>query len=82
MAQDNPVAAQRVAQKLWDAARRLSDHPHIGRRGRRSETREWIVSGTPYLLVYRVRNDCLEILRAWHMKRVWETPGKSDNNES
>ncbi len=32
-------------------------------------TREWVVSQTPYLLVYRVRNDEVEILRVWHTKR-------------
>ena len=54
IAQDNPLAAKAVATRIAQAARRLLDHPGMGRVGRVAETREWVVSHTPYFLVYAV----------------------------
>lgn len=67
-----------MAQRLWDAARGLADHPQIGRPGHAAGTREWIVRRTPYLIVYRVRAETLEILRLWHTKRDWQSEPGSD----
>jgi toxin ParE1/3/4 len=72
IARDNPSAAEAVAQRVWDAAKRLCDNPEIGRRGLTHGTREWPVSQTPYLIVYRVKNDAVEILRVWHGRRNWQ----------
>lgn len=74
IAQDNPLAAQAVAQRIADASRQLIDHPEIGRPGHVPGTREWVVSRTPYLLVYRINlaRQALEILRVWHSSRDWQ----------
>jgi len=72
IARDNPAAAQAVAQRVWDAAKRLCDNPQIGRQGHVQGTREWPVTQTPYLIVYRVKDDALEILRVWHGRRDWQ----------
>jgi plasmid stabilization system protein ParE len=40
IAQHNPQAAQTVAQRLWDFAQQLADHPQIGRAGHTHGTRE------------------------------------------
>jgi toxin ParE1/3/4 len=69
---DNPTAAQSIAQKVWDASRMLCDHPDMGRRGHVEGTREWVVSGTPYLIVYRVKEEELQILRVWHGRSNWQ----------
>lgn len=47
----------------------LSDHPKAGRTGRRRGTRELVVAGTPFILVYRVRPSRVEILRVLHGKQ-------------
>jgi toxin ParE1/3/4 len=72
IARDNPAAAEAVAQRVWDAAKRLCDNPEIGRQGHVQGTREWPVSQTPYLIVYRVKNDAVEILRVWHGRQNWQ----------
>ena len=72
IARDNPSAAQTVAQRVWEAANNLSFHPEIGRQGHVEGTREWLVSQTPYLIVYRVKGDTVEILRVWHGRRNWQ----------
>lgn len=69
ISQDNPQAAHDVAQRVWDAAKKLPDNPAIGRAGHVSGTREWVVGQTPYLIVYRLRDQTVEILRVWHGKR-------------
>jgi toxin ParE1/3/4 len=72
IAQDNPIAAQAVAQRIADAARQLLDNPQMGRAGHVTGTREWAVKRTPYLIVYRVKGSVLEILRLWHGRRDWK----------
>ena len=69
---DNPAAAEALAKRVWDAANNLSVHPEIGRQGHVEGTREWLVSQTPYLIVYRVKGDTVEILRIWHGRRNWQ----------
>jgi len=71
IAQDDPRAAQEVAGKIWDATRRLSTHPGLGRPGRVNRTRELVVPGTPYIVPYRVREDTVEILRILHGAMRW-----------
>ncbi|MGA0594454.1 type II toxin-antitoxin system RelE/ParE family toxin [Enterovirga sp. CN4-39] len=67
---DRPAAA-RLAQRLTGAARTIAAHPGIGRVGRLSETREFFVSGTPYIIVYRLADHRLEIVRVLHTSRLW-----------
>lgn len=69
VAQDKPDAAARLVACLKEAADLLSEQPHIGRAGRIAETRELVVSGTPYILVYRVRAGRVQILAALHGMR-------------
>ena len=56
---------------IRSAATLLGEHPHKGRLGRVDESRELIVSGTPYILPYRVRDGRVEILAVIHMSRQW-----------
>ena len=43
----------------------------MGRPGRVPGTREHMVTGTPYLLPYRVRDGVVEVLRVFHAARKW-----------
>ena len=40
--------------------------PNRGRRGREGDTRELFVTALPYVAVYRVREQSIEILRIYH----------------
>ena len=66
---DNPPAAAAEVDKILRAVERLKDNPAKGRAGRVPKTRELAVSGTPYLIIYRVKNDHVEILRVFHGAR-------------
>ena len=71
IAQENPEAAARVVERVRDAVQKLADHPALGRPGRVSGTRELVVTGTPYIVPYRVRGNVVEVLRVQHAARKW-----------
>jgi toxin ParE1/3/4 len=69
--QDNPAAANKVAQTLYDACDRLENFPRRGRKGRLEGTRELVFAGLPYIVVYRIQDQDLEILRIYHGAQNW-----------
>jgi toxin ParE1/3/4 len=69
IAKDSPQAADRVLDRLEEAANRLADTPQIG--PARDDIRpglRYFVCG-PYLLLYRIREGGIEIVRAVHGRR-------------
>lgn len=69
IAQDNPVAAQKVVKTIMDTVALLADQPAMGAPGRITGTRELVVPDTRYLIPYRVKNGQVEILRVFHTSR-------------
>lgn len=61
----NPRAADRLAVDLDEAANSLAILPMRGRPGLVSGTRELVVVW-PYILVYRLTGQTVEIVRVWH----------------
>jgi toxin ParE1/3/4 len=49
----------------------LADFPEYGRTGRKPDTRELVFSGLPYLAVYRIHQDAVEIVRIFHGAQDW-----------
>lgn len=62
---ENPAAANRVAIQIVAACDRLEYLPERGRLGLKPGTRE-LVAMWPYVIVYRVTPDAVEILEIWH----------------
>lgn len=75
IAADNEPAADRVIERITAVAELLDAHPLIGRVGKEPETREFVVSGTPYVVIYRLAGDEPEILRGLHGKQSWPPRG-------
>jgi len=71
IATDNPSAARNVAEQIKKEVGHLKEHSCLGRPGRVEGTRELIISGLPYIIPYRARNDVIEILRVLHGARKW-----------
>lgn len=69
--QDNPAAARRVAKSLYDGCASLGDFPFRGRKGRREGTRELVFPGLPYILVYRIEEETVEVSRIDHETQDW-----------
>ena len=71
IAEVNPRAARQVAQRILHAVGLLAEQPSLGRPGRVPETRELVITGTPYIAAYRVVDDTIVILRVLHGARQW-----------
>jgi addiction module RelE/StbE family toxin len=71
IARDNPLAAEQIVARLVASVDALRDHPNLGRSGRLTGTRELVVSGTPYVVPYRVLGDDVQILAVFHGARRW-----------
>lgn len=71
IARDSPAAAARVVSAIQRSVEQLRKHPALGRPGRVPGTRELVITGTPYIIPYRVRGDRVEVLRVFHAARKW-----------
>jgi len=71
IAQENPQAAQRIAARVQEAVEHLREHPNLGRPGRLSDTKELVVSGTPFIVVYWIKTGAVQILRLLHHAQRW-----------
>ncbi len=63
---DNPAAARRVAQAIYKGIAELRDFPNRGRIGLAANTRELIFPPWPYIAVYEVLDDQVQIVRIRH----------------
>jgi addiction module RelE/StbE family toxin len=69
--EQNPSAADRIARTIYSAASSLDTLPNRGRLGRVEGTRELVLSPLPYIVVYRVLTDAVEISRVLHGSQRW-----------
>jgi addiction module RelE/StbE family toxin len=68
---DSAEVARNVALRIHEAIGALVQFPRLGRSGRKAGTRELIFAGLPYLAIYRVREDVIEINRILHGAQKW-----------
>ena len=66
---DSATAAAALRTALRDTADSLSTFPSRGRLGRMPGTRELLVGGTLYILIFEVRPQGVRILRVLHSSR-------------
>ena len=71
---DSESGAMAVAKALFDAANPLDLLPSRGRVGRIPGTRELVVPGLPYIILYEVGQAAVQILHIYHGARDW--PGE------
>ncbi|WP_081761449.1 MULTISPECIES: type II toxin-antitoxin system RelE/ParE family toxin [Methylopila] len=69
IAQDDPIAAGLVLGRIGQVVSRLEAFPRSARRGRRRGSYELVVPRLPYIVVYRVRQDYVDILGVFHAAR-------------
>jgi toxin ParE1/3/4 len=63
------ITAKFLAEQLFSAVDLIVQNPGIGHPGRVAGTRELVVSGTKYLIPFRVKETQVEILRIFHTSR-------------
>jgi toxin ParE1/3/4 len=71
ISQDSEAAADRQIVLVSENIQRLLSFPELGRPGRVEGTRELIIAGTPYLVVYRLRSKSIRIIAVMHGARRW-----------
>jgi toxin ParE1/3/4 len=78
IAKDNsPVVAIDVVLRVIDTTELiLPDHPDAGRPGRVKSTRELVIDGIPFIVIYRVnrRLGHIQVLRVLHDAQQWPKP--------
>jgi toxin ParE1/3/4 len=68
---ESPALARRVALTIHERVDTLIAFPRRGRPGRVPDTHELVISGLPYLAVYRLKGDVIEIARVLHGAQRW-----------
>ncbi len=71
VAADAPEAAAKLVRRIQLAVDQFTEFPMMGRTGRIANTRELVIAGTPYLIIYRVKGKRVEILRVLHSARKY-----------
>lgn len=74
--ENSPIIAINVVMNIIDTTHLiLPDHPRAGRQGRLKNTRELVISGVPFIVVYRehVSTNSIQILRVLHDAQQWPT---------
>jgi len=74
IAPKQPAAAASVGRRILNAVEGLRDFPLRGRASRSLDTRELVISGLPYLVVYSVDSAeprTVTILRVLHGTMLW-----------
>ena len=79
IAEDNPLAASQLVNRIKDAAQRLKKHPQMGRPGRVQGTRELVIAGSPYIVVYILSDSEIQIVAVIHSAMRWPGNFSSEN---
>jgi addiction module RelE/StbE family toxin len=71
LSEHNPPAAARLIRRIVEQTETLRQHPRKGRPGRVPATFELVVTGTPYIVAYRILGDEVQILTVLHAAQAW-----------
>ena len=71
IAKDNLSAALSQLDEIEGQTDRLANYPNLGRPGRVKGTRELVVNRTPFIVVYRIKGEFIQILRVLHGAQQW-----------
>jgi plasmid stabilization system protein ParE len=66
-----PRFAEATVRTIYLRIQSLKTSPYLGRQGHRSGTRELVLTPLPYIVVYAVRADAVEILHIHHGAQDW-----------
>jgi len=72
IAENNPKAARSLLAEIKKRVCVLVNEPQLGRVGRVEGTRELVLTGTHYILPYRVKDQQIQILSVFHTSREWQ----------
>jgi len=73
VAADKPKAAARLTARIVSLASALKKFPYMGRASSEAGTRELVIGGTPYVVVYEVTRGRVIVHTIWHGAQDRET---------
>lgn len=71
VSEDSVSNANKLIDRILDAIEMLERYPHLGREGRIEETRELVITGTPFIVFYRIKPKQIEVLGVLYAARKW-----------
>lgn len=66
-----PSRAEDLVRAVYDAPSDLRTFPNRGRKGKKEGTRELVLSPLPYIVVYKVLDDIIFVVRILHGAQKW-----------
>ena len=66
-----PEHAPELIRAIYNAPSALLEFPRRGRPGKKDGTRELVLSPLPYIVVYRVWGDVIQLVRILHGAQDW-----------
>lgn len=66
-----PERASALILSIYEAASKLLVFPRRGRLGRKAGTRELVLAPLPWLIIYRVTGDAVQVPRVLHGAQKW-----------
>ncbi len=69
--QNYPHFAEPTVRAIYERIRLLKTSPELGRPGHRRGTRELPLAPLPYVVVYSVKPDAVEVLHIYHGAQDW-----------
>jgi toxin ParE1/3/4 len=70
--EQNPMAVKRISSRIQEVAQLIAEHPAIGKSGRLKNTKEIVITGTPFFITYSVRaENTLIFIRVLDGARKW-----------
>jgi toxin ParE1/3/4 len=67
----HPSAALDLGETIETALIALAEYPQMGRPGRVKGTRELVITGSPYIITYRLKPASIVIVRFFHGAQKW-----------
>jgi toxin ParE1/3/4 len=71
VSEQSPARADELIERILAAIDVLERYPQMGRPGRVTRTRELVIAGTPFIVVFRLHRDQVQILSILHAARKW-----------
>ena len=67
----DPDEGMRLLDLILNAPKRLLEYPALGRNAGAPGRRKWLIKETPFLLLYRVNAETVQIIRVLHRASDW-----------
>ncbi len=67
----SPQNAAQLIRKIYEAPAILTSYPNLGRSGKKEGTRELVIAPLPYIVIYKIMDDTMYIVRILHGAQDW-----------